>query len=159
MTEENNKLKSEINGLRVDRGSSELISSYKKQIQDLNGRIHELEQEKSNLSAQVLNLENELKVRLSVQSYNSSVDIKKSAVTDIRGSEYSQSQSEFRGSAMTSPVQKYGLSTTGGGTVSPKEDGFGIKMVDSKIEPSGTGAKSPTYGLSESQHSSGSGTR
>ena len=148
LTDENNKLKSEINSLRVDRGSSELISSYKTQIKDLNIRIHELEQEKSNLNAQVLNLENELKVRLSVQNYNTTVDIKRSAVTDVRGSEISQSQSEYRASTMTSPVQKYGLNTTTGGTVSPKDDGFGIKMVDSKIEPSSTGAKSPTYGLS-----------
>lgn len=73
--------------LRVERGSSELIASYKEQIQVLNSRITELEQEKSNLNAQLLNLKNEYEVRLSVQNYNSSIDIKKSAVTDIRGSE------------------------------------------------------------------------
>ncbi len=87
LTEENNKLKNEINALRVDRGSSELIASYKEQVQVLNSRIMELEQEKSNLNAQLLNLKNEYEVRLSVQNYNSSIDIKKSAITDIRGSE------------------------------------------------------------------------
>lgn len=59
LTDENNKLKNEINALKVDRGSSELISSYKEQIQVLNSRITELEQEKSNLNAQLLNLKNE----------------------------------------------------------------------------------------------------
>lgn len=87
LTDENNKLKNEINALRVDRGSSELIASYKEQVQGLNSRIMELEQEKSNLNAQLLNLKNEYEVRLSVQNYNSSIDIKKSAITDIRGSE------------------------------------------------------------------------
>lgn len=51
MQDENAKLKSEINALRVERGSPELISSYKLQIQALNDRILELEQEKSNLKA------------------------------------------------------------------------------------------------------------
>lgn len=44
LNEENSRLKTEINALRVDRGSSELIASYKLQIQGLNERIHELEQ-------------------------------------------------------------------------------------------------------------------
>jgi len=42
LNEENSRLKTEINALRVDRGSSELINSYKQQIQMLNERIHEL---------------------------------------------------------------------------------------------------------------------
>lgn len=42
LTEENNKLKNEINAMRADRGSAELISSYKQQIQALNRRITEL---------------------------------------------------------------------------------------------------------------------
>lgn len=42
LSDENNKLKNEINQLRVDRGSSELITSYKQQIQTLNARINEL---------------------------------------------------------------------------------------------------------------------
>jgi len=58
LTEENNKLKNEINSLKADRGSSELINSYKQQIQALNERIHQLEQEKSDLAANILNLEN-----------------------------------------------------------------------------------------------------
>jgi hypothetical protein len=86
LNEENSRLKSEMNALRVDRGSSELIASYKQQIQALNERIHELEQDKSNLNAQLINLKNEYEVRLSVQNYNSTIDIKRSAVTDIRGS-------------------------------------------------------------------------
>jgi len=96
-------------------------------------------------------LKNEYEVRLTVQNYNSTIDIKKSAVTDIRGSEVSRS--EFKNTNMTSPVQKYNLNT---GVGSPKEEGFGIKMVDSKIEPSGSVSKTPTYGLADSQHSSGS---
>lgn len=39
LNEENSKLKTEINALRVERGSSELINSYKVQIQGLNDRI------------------------------------------------------------------------------------------------------------------------
>lgn len=147
ITDENNKLKNEINALRVERGSSELISSYKQQVQQLNERILELEQEKSNLSAEVTNLENELKVRLSVQTYNSSVDIKRSAVTDIRGSEISMTSNA---SKLTSPVQRYNINS---GVGSPKDEGFGIKMVDSKIEPS----RSPTYGYNESEVSDRSG--
>lgn len=42
LQEENSKLKTEINALRVERGSPELISSYKTQIQALNDRILEL---------------------------------------------------------------------------------------------------------------------
>lgn len=143
--------------LRVERGSSELIASYKEQIQVLNSRITELEQEKSNLNAQLLNLKNEYEVRLSVQNYNSSIDIKKSAVTDIRGSEArSEERSEISRGNLPSPVQRYNINTAG----SPKDEGFGIKMVDSKIEPSSTNVKTPTYGgLSESQRSSGSATR
>ena len=39
LNQENSKLKTEINALRVERGSSELINSYKVQIQGLNDRI------------------------------------------------------------------------------------------------------------------------
>jgi hypothetical protein len=42
MQDENSKLKNEINSLRVERGSADLITSYKQQIQTLNTRIHEL---------------------------------------------------------------------------------------------------------------------
>ena len=42
LNEENNKLKNEINALKADRGSAELITSYKQQIQVLNRRITEL---------------------------------------------------------------------------------------------------------------------
>lgn len=42
LTEENNKLKNEINAIKVSQGSPELISSYKQQIQSLNRRITEL---------------------------------------------------------------------------------------------------------------------
>lgn len=53
---------------------------------------------------------------------------------------------------MTSPVQKYNINS---GISSPKDEGFGIKMVDSKIEPSST-AKTPTYGLTDSRQSGNS---
>ena len=62
----------------MDHGSSELMASYKHQIQSLNARITELEEE-SRLATQVLNLENEIKIKLAVQNYNSS--IKESGVT------------------------------------------------------------------------------
>ena len=58
------------------------MASYKQQIQSLNARISELEEEKSRLTAQVLNLENEIKVKLTVQNYNSS--IKESAATNYK---------------------------------------------------------------------------
>ena len=135
ITDENNKLKNEINSLRVDRGSSELITSYKDQIKTLNLRIHDLEQEKSNLSAQIINLENELKVRTSVQNFNISQRIEKSvADTNINNS-------EFGGS----PVSQYNVR-------SPDSKNVDIRMVDSKIESSNN--RTPTYGnLTESQQS------
>lgn len=76
LQDENLKLKNEINGLRADRGSSELVASYKQQIKALNDRILELEQEKSNLSAQLVNLRNEYDVNISVHKYNSTIDVK-----------------------------------------------------------------------------------
>ena len=145
LNEENNKLKNEINSLKADRGSSELINSYKQQIQALNERIHQLEQEKSDLAANVLNLENELKVKLSVQSFNERIDIKGSTATAFRSDIQKSDASKFG-----SPVDKYR---------SPKEDEGFIKMVDSKIEPSSTSYKSPTYQLTESQHSQSSASR
>jgi len=55
---------------------------------------------------------------------------------------------------MTSPVQKYNINS---GISSPKDEGFGIKMVDSKIEPSSSTVKSPTYGsLTDSKQSGAS---
>ena len=137
ITEENNKLKNEINSLRADRGSSELVTSYKDQIKVLNARIHELEQEKSNLSAQIINLENELKVRVSVQNFNISQRVEKSiADTNINNSEFS------------SPVNQYNVR-------SPDSKDVDIRMVDSKIESSNN--RSPTYGnLTESQQSGNS---
>lgn len=111
-----------------------MIGSYKTQIQALNGRILELEQDKSNLNAQLLNLKNEYEVRLSVQNFNSSIDIKRSGITDyndVRNSDLTNVRSDIKSNVnMTSPVQKYNINS---GISSPKEDNFGIKMVDSKI--------------------------
>lgn len=56
LQDENLKLKNEINSLRVEGGSAELIASYKLDISNLNHRILELEQEKSNLAAELSNL-------------------------------------------------------------------------------------------------------
>lgn len=98
--EENIKLKNEINTLRADRGSTELINSYKQQIHDLNERIHKLEQDKSDLNSSNINMKNDYEVKLNVLNVRSQTDIKKSTVTnDIRNSEMS------RDSRMTSPVQ------------------------------------------------------
>lgn len=156
--DENAKLKTEINALKVDRGSSELITSYKQQIQALNDRILELEQEKSNLKAELLNLKNEYEVRLNVQSYNNQVDIKKSSVTDYYDNRKSDVSNASKINAnMTSPVQKYNINS---GISSPKDEGFGIKMVDSKIEPSSSTVKTPTYGgsLTDSKQSGSQGS-
>lgn len=71
-------------------------------------------------------------MRLTVQNFNfsSQVDIKRSGVTNYNESDIT-SRSELKGNAnMTSPVQKYNINS---GVSSPKDDGFGIKMVDSKI--------------------------
>lgn len=93
---------------------------------------------------------------MTVQNFNSQVDIKKSSVTDYndaRASDVSGMRSTDRNNAnMTSPVQKYNINS---GISSPKDEGFGIKMVDSKIEPSST-AKTPTYGLTDSRQSGAS---
>jgi len=48
-------LKNEISELRTHAGNAELISSYKIDITNLNARILELEQEKSNLQAELSN--------------------------------------------------------------------------------------------------------
>lgn len=142
LTEENNRLKNEINTLRVDRGSSELIASYKEQVQVLNSRIHELEQEKSNLSAQLLNLKNEYEVRLSVQSHN--IDFKQSNMTGYRESEISSDRS---GTKYNSPIHTGGISNYGNS--SHETD---IKMIDSKIVDGGNGG-SATYGSGSIQTS------
>jgi TolA-binding protein len=103
LQDENLKLKNENNVLRADRGSTELINSYKQQIQDLNERIHKLEQDKSDLNSSNINLKNEYDVRLSMLNTKNQTDVKKSTVTndygDIRNSELS------RDSRMTSPVR------------------------------------------------------
>ena len=142
LTDENNKLKNEINALKADRGSAELMGSYKQQIQALNRRITELEQEKSDLAAQVLNLENELKVRLSVQNFNTSVDIKRSTATHYNDSNLKRETK--------SPIHQVG------NLGSPKEEDLEVRMVTSQIEGSGSANRSATYGLTESQRSGSS---
>jgi len=87
-----------------------LIASYKQQIGDLNNRILELEQEKSNLNAELINLRHEYEVRLSVNNFNSQLDIKNSAVTH-----YNDHKSE---QGLTSPVTKFGVNS---GISSPKD--------------------------------------
>lgn len=90
---------------------------------------------------------------MSVQQYNSGLDIKDSTITNFRESE-ARSKDSRGNTNMTSPVQRYNINTGG----SPLDDeGFGIKMVESTIKPSG--GNNPTYGLSESQRSSGSTSR
>ncbi len=63
LQDENSKLRNEISQLRVEKGSTEMISSYKTQVQQLNDRILELEREKSNLQAELFNLKEEFKVK------------------------------------------------------------------------------------------------
>ena len=64
------KLKNEVNALRVEGGSAELIASYKLDIANLNQRILELEQEKSNLTAELSNLRRESEVKLRIYEEN-----------------------------------------------------------------------------------------
>jgi chromosome segregation ATPase len=126
LQEENQKLKNEISSLRSDRGSADFINSYKQQVQTLNDRIHELEQEKSNLKAELLNLRHEYEVKLSVYNLNAQVDIKGSGITRYDN----ERDSEKRSANLTSPVQKFNI---GSNISSPKENEFGIRLVDSKI--------------------------
>lgn len=130
LQDENTKLKNEINELRVDRGSSELVSSYKAQVQELNNRILELEQEKSNLSAELINLRHEMEVKIQVQNFNSYVDVKHSDVTHYAGGSGTKQ-------SMTSPVGKIG----GSSLSSPKEEDIKIPLVDSKYEASSSAVK------------------
>jgi len=107
-----------------------LIASYKQQITALNDRILELEQEKSNLNAELINIRHEYEVRISVSNFNNQVgDIKNSGVThynDNRTS-YNDRNSEISGKNfnseskmsqnLTSPVTKFGVNS---GVSSPK---------------------------------------
>ena len=102
-------------------------------------------------------MRHEYEVRTTVQNFNNQVDIKKSSVTDYNeASNVKNTNNELRSNAnLTSPVQKYNINS---GISSPKEEGFGIKMVDSKIEPSST-VKTPTYGLTDSRQSGSSSSK
>lgn len=68
--DENIKLKNEISVLRSEAGSAELISAYKIDISNLNNRILELEQEKSNLSADLSNLRREYEAKIRIYDEN-----------------------------------------------------------------------------------------
>ena len=130
LQDENAQLKNEINELRVELGSSELVASYKAQVQQLNVRILELEQEKSNLSSELLNLRHEMEVKIQVQEFNSRVDIKRSEVTGFEGSGSKH---------ITSPVGKFNTSSIS----SPKEE-IDIPLIKSKYEASSTSGTKPT---------------
>lgn len=106
-----------------------MITSYKQQISALNDRILELEQEKSNLNAELINLRHEYEVRISVSNFNNQIDIKNSGIThynDNRNS-YNDRNSEISSKTfnseskvnqnLTSPVTKYGVNS---GVSSPK---------------------------------------
>ena len=66
---ENLKLKNEINDLRSSKGSEELVRQYREQVKEYEGRILALENEKSELTAKLSNLqrEHEVKMQLSKQ--------------------------------------------------------------------------------------------
>lgn len=61
-------MKNEINQLRTEKGSEELISGYRTQIKEMSDRILSLEQEKSDLSAELSNLKREYEVKLQFSS-------------------------------------------------------------------------------------------
>lgn len=63
-------MKNEISELRTHAGNAELISSYKIDITNLNARILELEQEKSNLQAELSNSKREFEARLRIYEEN-----------------------------------------------------------------------------------------
>ena len=142
LQDENLKLKNENAGLRGQMGSAELISNYKSEIATLNGRILELEQEKSNLTTELSNLKREYEVRLQVYEENSK----------ILG--YTQGDSLMRSPNVRSPVQQY--------TVQSPD--YSARMVQSEYKteeqerPEGQGT-SRTYGLADSGHSGTSATR
>lgn len=54
---ENLKLKNEINDLRSSKGSEELVRQYREQVKEYEGRILALENEKSELTAKLSNLQ------------------------------------------------------------------------------------------------------
>lgn len=56
---ENLKLKNEMIALRTEKGSAELMNDYKIQIKSLNDQILRLEQEKSDLAAEMYNMKKE----------------------------------------------------------------------------------------------------
>jgi hypothetical protein len=104
---ENLKLKNEINDLRLSKGSEELNKENQKEIKRLQGIILQLENEKSELSAQLFNLKNEYEVMSQMS--------KKLGATNVR--------SEMK-SEMSSPVNTYDLMRS----PSPK-----ITLVESQI--------------------------
>jgi len=61
-----------------------------------------------------MNLKHEYEVRLSVQNFNNTTDIKRSGITN----DYTERNSEIKNSNLTSPVQKYNINNN---LSSPKE--------------------------------------
>lgn len=121
MQEETLKLRNEISALRSEKGSAELVTSYKNQINDLNGRIHDLEQDKSNLTSELLNLRNEYDVKLSI--FNSQISIGKAGQSGITSP-----------GGLNSPVHEYS---------SPSQGSYGeIRMVSSQIQQGQDGSAS-----------------
>ena len=125
LQDENSKLRNEINELRVEHGSSELVNSYKVQVKELNSRILELEKDKSNLSAELLNLRNEMEIKMQAQDISKMVDAKRSITPTTYGNSGQKT--------MTSPDSKIERGST---FASPKEEDIKIPLVDSKYEAS-----------------------
>jgi archaellum component FlaC len=93
---QNQNLMNQIAQLRVEKGSSELVANYKGEIRVLNERILELEQEKSNLSAELSNLRREYEAKLSIYE-----NMKNLGGTQVGG------DSVIKSPNMRSPVQQY----------------------------------------------------
>ena len=150
-------LKNENLALRGEKSSAELVANYREQIGALNNRILELEQEKSDLTAELSNLRREYEVRLRLGGADIIRDEEGGKRTIYSGVDKSRSPGQTTGEkdySTVSPVQQYG------GMGSPD-----IKMVQSSYREGGEESSrgGATYGatdrLSSSGYSSGSGVR
>ena len=73
---ENLKLKNEINELRSSKGSEELVRQYREQVREYEFRILALENEKSDLTAKLSNLQREYEVKMQLSKQFADITFK-----------------------------------------------------------------------------------